>query len=90
MISYDVLDDKRRLRVARTLLGYGERVQYSVFECILEDDQRQELWRRLEKVIQAEEDSVRYYRIGTPDQARSSVEIQGQGTLTERPVVYVV
>lgn len=35
LISYDIPDDRRRVRVAKTLKDYGDRVQYSVFECIL-------------------------------------------------------
>jgi CRISPR-associated protein Cas2 len=35
VVSYDITDDKRRVRMAKTLLGYGQRVQYSVFEAHL-------------------------------------------------------
>lgn len=31
LVAYDVVDDRRRTRVARKLSGYGDRVQYSVF-----------------------------------------------------------
>lgn len=34
MVCYDVADDRRRRRVERALLGLGQRVQYSVFECL--------------------------------------------------------
>jgi len=35
MVCYDVADDRRRRRVEKALLGLGRRVQYSVFECLL-------------------------------------------------------
>ncbi len=35
LIAYDVSDDKRRVRVAKCLQGYGERIQYSVFRAYL-------------------------------------------------------
>ena len=37
LVSYDISDDKRRRKVCKILEGYGYRVQYSVFECDLDD-----------------------------------------------------
>ena len=37
VVAYDVSDDDRRAAVARACSGYGRRVQYSVFECVLDD-----------------------------------------------------
>jgi CRISPR-associated protein Cas2 len=37
LVSYDIPDDKKRTRMAKTLRDFGERVQLSVFECILDD-----------------------------------------------------
>jgi CRISPR-associated endonuclease Cas2 len=48
VVSYDIADDARRVRVHATLRNYGTRVQYSVFECDLEPGQVEELrggWR---------------------------------------------
>ena len=33
VIAYDIPEDKRRTKVAKALEGYGERMQYSLFEC---------------------------------------------------------
>jgi len=38
VVAYDIIDDKRRNRVAKTMEDYGTRVQYSVFECVLEEE----------------------------------------------------
>ncbi len=38
IIAYDLTDDRRRERLARTLLDYGERIQHSVFAVHLDDE----------------------------------------------------
>ena len=38
LVSYDISDPKRLRKVARSLEGFGVRLQYSVFECPLDDD----------------------------------------------------
>lgn len=63
VVSYDISDDKRRDRVHDLLMGYGEWVQYSVFECNLVGVQFQKLRERLEALIEPEKDSLRYYRV---------------------------
>lgn len=88
VISYDVADDKRRYRIAKALLGYGDRVQDSVFECLLDAAQMHELRRRLDKLIDAKADSVRFYNLGAVTSA--DVEVQGLGRVTMVPAVYIV
>ncbi len=61
VITYDIPSDKRRKKVSDLLEGYGRRVQYSVFECQLEQHQYQELQRRLEPRLYLEEDHIRFY-----------------------------
>ena len=61
VVSYDITNDRRRLKVMKTLEGFGERVQYSVFECRLKRQDLQRLKKRLKGLIQAEEDDVRFY-----------------------------
>jgi len=63
LVSYDICDPKRLPKVAKLLEGYGVRVQYSVFECILTERQLNELQRRLKRLIRTETDSVRFYRL---------------------------
>lgn len=63
VISYDVTDDRRRARVARKLLDYGTRVQYSVFECSVSEDTLKRVLAELEQIIEPAEDSVRCYRL---------------------------
>ncbi len=69
LISYDVsTKDKagaRRLRrVAKTCQNYGQRVQYSVFECIVDPAQWEYLKQKLLNEIDIEKDSLRFYYLG--------------------------
>jgi len=69
LISYDVaMQDEggaRRLRrVAKACKDYGQRVQYSVFECLVEPAQWAKLKDRLIKEIDPEQDSLRFYYLG--------------------------
>ncbi|RME51568.1 MAG: CRISPR-associated endonuclease Cas2 [Caldilineae bacterium] len=64
VISYDVPDNKRRLKIARLLLDFGgERVQRSVFECYITPRNLERLHARLAKIVNEEEDSVRFYTL---------------------------
>ena len=57
VISYDVPDNKRRQKIADLLEGYGQRVQYSVFECQLNTEKYNDFRRRLRKIVKLEEDN---------------------------------
>ena len=68
LVSYDVSTEseggKRRLRrVARACLDYGQRVQFSVFECELDPAQWTALRDRLIREIDPKKDSLRFYRL---------------------------
>lgn len=75
LVSYDVstVDNrgKARLRkVAKACLDFGQRVQNSVFECDVDPAQWMLLKNRLETIINPEEDSLRYYFLGSNWQHR--------------------
>lgn len=61
VVSYDIVDDRRRTKVAHLLEGYGLRVQKSVFEAVLTPDQYQMLQKKLNQYLKADEDQVRFY-----------------------------
>jgi len=70
LVSYDVSTTdpggSRRLnRVAKACLDYGQRVQYSVFECIVDPAQWAVLKQRLTDEINQEKDSLRFYYLGS-------------------------
>lgn len=69
LITYDVntttLDGEKRLRkVAKLCEKYGIRVQNSVFEVLVDGAQLVKLKAQLEKLIDRENDSVRFYKLG--------------------------
>lgn len=61
MVSYDISDDHRRHRIHKILEGYGERVQYSVFELNLSDSQYIAMMKEALAGIDAKTDSIRFY-----------------------------
>lgn len=68
LITYDVSLDEggaRRLRrIARLCLNYGQRVQNSVFECMLDRTQYTRLKHEIEAEIDHQRDSIRFYFMG--------------------------
>jgi len=77
LITYDVNTEteagKKRLhKVAKQCQIYGQRVQNSVFECILDPALLKQVQNKLEKIIDIEKDSIRYYYLG--DEWRHRVE----------------
>lgn len=80
VVSYDITDNRRRLRVAAALEDCGERVQKSVFECHLEEAQVGDLKARIEAELDTECDRVRYYLLCPKD--RAAVVFDGLATQT--------
>jgi CRISPR-associated protein Cas2 len=83
IVTYDIPCDKRRRKVANLLEGYGKRVQYSVFECVLTAEKYVELKKRLKPRIKVEEDSVRLYPLSK--HTLSNVEVWGGVELQQAP-----
>lgn len=70
LVSYDVAvtepgGKKRLRRVAKACKDYGQRVQFSVFECIVDPAQWETLKARLIDEIALESDSLRFYYLGS-------------------------
>lgn len=63
VVSYDIVDDRRRARLAKHLVNYGVRVQKSVFECILTAPQYDEMKQKALGYVENDEDSFRIYQI---------------------------
>jgi CRISPR-associated protein Cas2 len=89
IVSYDITDDRRRVKLSNILLDFGDRVQYSVFECILKDKKMLDnMLEKIYSVIQEEEDSVRVYALCGI--CAGSVRIIGKGEITKDPDVYIL
>ena len=92
LVSYDVMTSsdggQRRLRrVAKTCLNFGQRVQCSVFECMVDPAQWVALRQRLIKEIDQSKDSLRFYFLGA--NGKRKIEHIGAKTITdlEEPLV---
>lgn len=77
LISYDVNTEdaagkKRLRRIAKLCTSWGQRVQFSVFECLLDNAQWQKLRATLISEMDEEKDSLRFYILGK--QWRGKVE----------------
>lgn len=89
LISYDIntqdSSGRKRLRqVAKLCINHGQRVQNSVFECILDNTQYEELKYKLLKIICEDKDSLLFYNLGNKYKtkvecfgAKSSLDIEG-------------
>jgi CRISPR-associated protein Cas2 len=58
VVAYDIADPKRLREVARTMLGYGDRIQFSVFRCLMNDRQRELLISDISGIIHHTRDRV--------------------------------
>lgn len=89
LITYDVRTvsstGQRRLRqVSKTCQDYGQRVQNSVFECVVDSTQFTVLKLKLLEIIDQEQDSLRFYQLGNNYKnkvehigAKESIDLEG-------------
>lgn len=63
LIVYDISSDKRRTRLHNRLKDFGTPVQYSVFECLLDEAGLKQMQGAVRKIIKPRLDRVRYYFI---------------------------
>jgi CRISPR-associated protein Cas2 len=82
IVSYDIVDDKRRHKVAQILESYGVRAQYSVFECEITDRQQMTLQGKLRRVIDEGEDDIRFYPINAAEIHR--IKLLGKAFLNRK------
>ena len=76
LVTYDVNTEeaagRKRLRdVAKCCVKYGQRVQNSVFECVLDEAQFKEMQHRLLSIIDMDKDSLRFYNLGNKYQGKT-------------------
>ncbi len=88
LVAYDISEPKRLHNVAKICEDYGTRVQYSIFECRLEESEFQAFWRLLLQEIDPREDRLVAYKID----ARCAKETLTAGTMvcSEKVVCYLV
>lgn len=86
VISYDISSDRIKRKVSEILEDYGKRVQYSVFECNLDNRRLKQLYKKLTYATnEMQEGSIRFYplcasynekimTIGIDDNERNGLE----------------
>lgn len=80
IVSYDICDDKRLRRVYKTMRGFGEALQYSVFLCDLSPSERILLLEKLTPLLNHREDQVLLINLGPADgQSGERIETLGRG-----------
>lgn len=91
IVSYDISDAKRLRRVHRTMRGYGDPLQYSVFRCDLSPSERILLKEALTPLINNREDQVMLINIGPVDKrACESIETIGRALAEESERIVIV
>lgn len=89
VVVYDISDNGRRQKIANLLEGYGQRVQFSVFECWLSPRQYGDLQKRLGRIFQEDQgDSLRFYPLS--GHTLGQVEVWGEPPLSLAPGSIIV
>lgn len=78
LVCYDVSNDLRRARVLKTMKGFGDHLQYSVFECQMNDTDLARCRHALGQVIHHRDDQVLFVNLG-PSEGRGDRVITALG-----------
>lgn len=90
LVCYDVADPKRLRRVAKVMESYGTRIQFSVFECPLDDLRLQQLKADLKPEINEDHDQILFVGLG-PEATDASFRIDALGLVyRERSRVTII
>lgn len=76
--AYDTPSDSRRAKLARILKGFGERRQFSVFECRLKREHWALLKGKIEQLVNKDEDVLAVYFL-SPDAVGRTYRIGHEG-----------
>ncbi len=88
LVSYDIPDTPRRTKIAKILDDFGDRVQYSVFECLIDKTFLDKMVSRLQGVVNEAEDSIRIYALC--GNCESIIKIIGQGEVSKEEKYYIL
>ena len=88
VVSYDIVDNKKRNKIAGIMKDYGTRVQYSVFECNLDNKMLDKMTDEVVKCIDVAKDSLRVYEVC--EGCKPKIKIYGKGEVTKDEDVIVV
>ncbi len=78
IVSYDICESKRLTKVFKTMRGFGDHVQYSVFFCMLSDKEKAMMIAAIDGIINHKEDQVLIVDLG-PEGGRGETCIESVG-----------
>ena len=78
IVTYDIANTRRWRRVFKTMHGFGEWLQLSVFQCRLSRRRRAEMETQLRELVKAGEDHVLLIDVGPADKTELAVESIGK------------
>ncbi len=84
LVTYDIANDKRLRKVFKKMSGYGEHLQYSVFQCELSDKERAQMIAELNPLINHREDQILVFSLGLAESYNA-----GATLAIGRPYVFV-
>lgn len=91
IVTYDITDDERRNNVFKTLRGYGDHLQYSVFRCDLSASERISMNAELHPLIDHTIDQILLFDLGPVDgRAASCVDAIGRRYIAAERTVVVI
>ena len=88
VLAYDIPDDRRRTKIAKLCESVAERVQGNVFEGYLSPQEVKSLLNWVARVLETEEDNLRFYLLCAG--CRQKVTSLGRGQVTQPPDVIIV
>ena len=88
IVSYDITETKRRTRLRKNLLRFGNAVQFSVFECDLVPRELERMKKTIAAIIDRREDNVRIYPMC--GKCANFAEIFGGKPLEKNEIFYVI
>lgn len=88
IVVYDITDNKRRTKMFKAMKNFGTPIQFSAFECILNEKGFQEIQEIIRKIISRDKDKVRLYLLC--NHCRNTITNIGTGQVTKERAVIIV
>jgi len=85
VISYDIKDDKKRTQVCNILKDFGNHVQYSVFECELNENEYNKMLSKVLPLIDESKDSLRIYSLY--ESCKKKIKVYGINKISEDDIM---